>query len=155
MMLIVKILKRGNKSNIVGIVFILVLLMVNCTNKKCTSEEKQMMNNSSGETGFHQVKLSLIFPFEWDELYVVSGPRFPDEVTELTGVNYDNMIPDDTRQYIFVNDGIVTRDQRSGCKCLEYSETSGNAVTRYTYNSSVAISCKDVEGELICRVQSK
>jgi hypothetical protein len=135
--------------------FITLLVTAGCNDRVCTDGEEQIMNASSKSNDPHQVKLSSVFPFEWDELYVVSGPRFPDEVKELTGLDYKEMIPDDARQYIFVNDGLIVRDEQSRCTCLEYLSMTGSAVTKYAYNSSIAVSCKDVEGEKICRVETQ
>lgn len=131
------------------------LIVFSCSDREnCITEETQICNFSPGLTKLNKLNLSDVFNFEWDELYIVTGPRFPDDVSQMIGRDYKGTIPDDTRQYIFINNGTIVRDEQSSCQCLDYfSETSKNGFVRYTRDSSISILCRTVEGEVICTVQ--
>src|SRR5688500_17392090 len=155
-MLIGNFWKREIKNRAVVLCLLFAALITfSCTDQeKCIAEESQICDSSSRSSGPNKLNLSEAFNFEWDELYIVTGPRFPDDVSQMIGQDYERTIPDDTRQYIFVDNGTIVRDEQSRCHCLDYfKETSKTGFVKYTRDSSVSILCKSIEGEVICTVQ--
>lgn len=147
-------LQRGtSRKMMISSSFLVVLLFFSCQ-EKCITEEAKICELSSGSAGSSKLNLSEVFNFEWDELYVVTGPRFPDDVSEMIGHNYEGTIPDDIRQYIFFNNGIMIRDEPSRCRCIDFfDETAESGFVKYTHDSSISIVCKTIEGEVICTVK--
>lgn len=155
-MLIEEVLKKKRESRgIMRSLLIVALVVFSCSDReKCIAEEVQICEFSSRLNEPNKLNLSEAFNFEWDELYVVTGPRFSDDVSQMIGQDYKGTIPDDARQYIFINNGTIVRDEQSSCHCLDYfHETSKSGFVRYTRGSSISILCRTIQGEVICTVQ--
>jgi hypothetical protein len=147
---------KGNGGTILAVSFTALLFSSCAQQEKCLTEEVRICNlSSSSAAGSNEIKLSEVFNFKWDELYIVTGPRLPDDISQMIGRDYEGIIPDDSRQYIFVENGVIVRDARSSCPCLDYfDETHKSGFVKYTRSSSISILCKTIEGEVICTVQS-
>jgi hypothetical protein len=122
----------------------------------CLQEESLIVTTASHSSGEEKIELSNFFKFDWDELYVVVGPRFPEDVTNMIGVSYPGTIPDDTRQYIFLKAGQIVRDQSSTCQDLDFSYvTKQYAFIKYLYKSKVPVLCRRIGDGNVCVVQDE
>src|SRR5690554_903131 len=100
-----------------GISFIIILLSFSsCSWDKCSPIELEMQKLVVEVDSVYSIPLNSLTNFEWTELYVISGPRFPQEVKEITGLEYKEVIKDNSRQIIFIKNNNIIKEYSTSCR---------------------------------------
>ncbi len=131
------------------ILFALFLVLEGCIQRPgCLEQEDFIFKQSLAE-----YKLEALFPFEWDSLYVIPGPRFRDDVSHIIHTYYGEEIEDDTRRYIFISGNRIVEDLLTTCEDVDFfdmMQTKGFA--SYGRNDVIKVNCTDQTGQRVCYV---
>jgi len=97
--------------------------------------------------------LASLTSFEWEVLYVISGPTVDNEVEELIGISYEEVIQDGERQYIFINDDQIVKEYSSHCD-INLSKHPAYAIgQKYSNTSLIQVEKKKIKGEVYYQVE--
>ncbi|MEM9884712.1 MAG: hypothetical protein AAF849_02400 [Bacteroidota bacterium] len=85
------------------------------------------------------MNLEGVFNFYWDSLIIVSGPRFPQEVKKIIGINDNSeLIPDNSRAYYFLKNSTVAKVLSNNCLDVDFVQASnGRGYVKYSINSQI------------------
>ena len=119
--------------------------------RECNDFELSMKDKCVEVDSVYSFSLGSLNDFEWDELYVIGGPRFPIEVEEIIDSEYKKVIPDDKSQYIFMRNGDIVKELRSSCRSFGFRGRHTEGVYFGKYTSSTIVSMKKEESEGIMR----
>jgi hypothetical protein len=81
----------------------------------CSDFEQNLKNICRVNDSIYTVVAGNLTHIDFDELYIIEGPRFPDEVEKIIGTKYDNVLSDDTYQFIFLKDKKIKKQFDSNC----------------------------------------
>lgn len=104
---------------VISVIPLCLIFLTACNGRKCAPIEKKIMQICETTDSVYVIPLQNVADFEWAELYIVSGPSFPEEVKEYTGLNYKALIPDDQRQYIFISENKIVKEFSSTCMNID------------------------------------
>ena len=110
----------------------------------CNDFERKLQGVCVDNDTQYSVGLNTLTDFQWDQLYVVVGPRFPSEVQEIIGVSYTNLIKDGHYNYIFLNEGKIVEEYSSSCNNMSYSHdlTKLQGYVEYNPDDNIKITKK-------------
>ncbi len=129
-------LKKITKIFTLGI---LLSVGVSCARYKCPEIENQIKAFKPREDSVY-TKISSLDVNDWDSLYVIQGPRFPNEVKEIIGFkHYDKVIPDDSKLYLAVKDEKVIYNYISRCRNISFISDKGLGYMKFGSNSVILI----------------
>lgn len=113
--------KQSKLIMMMNSILIIIFFQIGCTFwDGCSAFEQGLKDICKEKNIFYSVALSEVTDFEWDSLYVISGPRFPDEVEEIINCKYGDMVQDDCRQYIFLKNGLIVNEFSSQCRSFSF-----------------------------------
>src|SRR5690554_4511060 len=124
-----------------GISFIIILLSFSsCSWDKCSPIELEMQKLVVEVDSVYSIPINTLTNFEWTELYVISGPRFPQEVKEITGLEYNKVIQDDRRQLIFIKENKIIKEYSSSCRNFSWGRlTFSKGEVRFLNKDSIYV----------------
>ncbi len=114
--------------------------------RECSDFELSMKDKCVEVDSVYSFSLGSLTDFEWDELYVIRGPKFPIEVERRISVEYDKVIQDNYHQYIFIRNENIVKELRSSCS---FGLRFGG---KYTSSTIVSMKKKESEGIMRYRV---
>ena len=134
---------------------IAIVLFYSCSNsQECNEVEKRIMDICVKTDSIYSVPLASLTDFEWDILYVISGPTVDNEAGDNIGrSDYKKIIPDNTQQYIFVKDDKVVKEYSSYCNCSLGELSTSISKNKYLNTSIIQVQKKESEGQFIYRVE--
>jgi len=108
-----KSIKDGGSNRINLVIFLLIVIAGHFCS--CCSKGERMINRICSEPdSVYIYPINFFFGHNWDELYVMSGPREEIEIEEIIGTEYDEgIIPDNTTKLVFVRDGEIVKRHNS------------------------------------------
>ncbi len=131
----------------------MALLMFVCVNScsddtYCASLEREIVDRCINVDSVYSIKLASLTQFDWDTVYVIAGPRFPEEVSEITGLDYDEVLQDDHNLYLFIKDGKIAEELISSCRYrrMLIDDTHGTGFVTYPNSAIVQIKKQINEG---------
>jgi len=101
----------------------------------------------------YAIPLASLTDFEWDTLYVISGPTVDNEAGDIIGIDYKKIIPDNSRQYIFIKGNEIVKEYSSYCNINLSKHPSYTLGHKYSHSSIVNVEKKESEGRFIYRVE--
>ena len=103
---------------------------------KCAPIELELKRSVVETDTVYSIPLNSLTDFEWTEIYVISGPKFPQEVEEITGINYKKIIKDNSRQLIFTKKNEIVKEYSSFCRDFSWSRLTFGKGFHSLHNSS-------------------
>lgn len=135
--------------NIIG----LLAFLSSCSNtQRCNELEEKIMNVCAETDSTYTIPLASLTDFEWDTLYVISGPTVDNEAGDFIGMDYEKTIPDNSRQYIFVENGKVVKEYSSYCTLNLSALPSYSIGYKYSSTSQIQVQKKEGEGTFTYKV---
>lgn len=95
-----------------------LVLLISCSSKSnvtCSKFEQGVEALSINQMNEHEFNLSQILKIEVDSVYIFEGPRFPDEISEIIHLPYNESLSDDDKLYILIKDGNIILSETSFC----------------------------------------
>ncbi len=106
------------------------------------------------EDSTYTIPLASLTDFEWDALYVISGPTVDNEAGDIIGrKDYKKIIPDNSRQYIFIKNNKIVQEYSSYCNLNLAKSPSHTMGHKYLNTSRIQVQKKESEGVFIYRVE--
>jgi hypothetical protein len=98
----------------------MTVFMSGCRNNTCTHVDQRIMSSNFNNGESYMVQIDTLLDIKWTQMLVISGPRFPDEIEEISGVGYTQMIPDDKKLYLFLEGEKIVEHEISSCNGLNW-----------------------------------
>lgn len=135
------VLVKMKDENINLVSFIIILLFFSsCSWDKCAPLEMELKKQIVEADSIYSIPLNNLTNFEWTDLYVISGPRFPQEVKEITGLEYNKVIQDDRRQLIFILGNSIVKEYSSSCRNFSWGRlTFSKGEVRFLNKDSIYV----------------
>lgn len=123
---------------------ITVVFFSSCSHtQKCNELEQKIMDICVQADSTYTISLVSLTDFEWDTLYVISGPTIDNEAGDVIEIkDYKKIIPDKSRQYVFVKDNKIVKEYTSYCN-LNLSKTSSYTIS-HKYSNSASLKVKKI-----------
>ena len=126
---------------------ILLLLLLSIFNLSCSlifecnNIDEEIKHICKKPDIIYSVPASNLVEFDWDYLYIITGPREPSEVEEITETNYYKRIEDNSYCYIFIKDSKVTKQYLSYCRDMDISNklTKGRGYVKYSPKQTIYV----------------
>lgn len=132
----------------------LVSLLSSCSDaQKCNELERTVMDICVKTDSIYAITLGSLTDFEWDTLYVISGPTVDNEAGDIMGMDYKKIIPDNSRQYIFIKDGKIIEEYSSYCNLNLSIVPSYSMGHKYLSTSQIQVQKKEGEGHFVYRLE--
>jgi len=132
----------------------LVSLLGSCSNtQKCNELEQKIMDICVKKDSTYTIPLASLTGFKWDTLYVISGPTVDNEAGDIIGMDYKKIIPDNSRQYIFIKNGKIVEEYTSYCSLNLSILPSYSMGHKYLSTSQIQVQKKEDEGHFIYRLE--
>jgi hypothetical protein len=128
-------------------VIILISFTSCCLVDRCSPLEIKLKEICVKADTIYCFPLNSLLDFEWEELYIISGPRFPDEIEEIIGIKYNKVIPDNYRQYIYLKNGKLIKEYRTSCRYINLMMYNENGYTMYNSSSVINIETRLIDEE--------
>lgn len=126
--------------------------LYSCSNKEgCNELDVRIKDVCTMPNVIYSVSLDSLVDFEWDELYIIGGPRFPEEVEEIIKLDYKKVIKDNYEQYIYVKGNKIVKEEASSCRDFTLSifkESRLNGYTKYNKSSIISVRKEEIDGKL-------
>lgn len=140
------------KCKMVISIISILLIFASCSLRECSPIERKIKDICVQADTIYAIPLNSLTDFDWEELYIMSGPRFPDEVEEVIGVKYEKIIPDNCYRFIFLNNNKIVNEYSSSCNGIDLDTFwKRKEYTKYYYSSTVYIKTILDEGNLYLR----
>lgn len=107
--------KIGKTWKISSILIMLILTSCVSNGDSCSTIEKGIVEHCDAEKSNCQISLNHIFEESFDSLYIFEGPRFPDEIEDIIKIEYDEVLDDGNRLYVFVKNRQIILKEISSC----------------------------------------
>jgi hypothetical protein len=136
----------------------ITLLFSSCLDsnfKECNDLELKIKGLCQTTDSIYMIPIASLTDFKWDELYVISGPTVDDEAEEIIGIDYKGIILDNRRQYIFIKDGKIIKEDCSFCDVTLSGKDQYSLGSKYLYNSVLRVKKKEGEGHFIYFVEEE
>lgn len=101
----------------------------------------------------YTISLASLTDFKWDLLYVIDGPTVDNEVEDLIGITYKEVIRDKRRQYIFIRGNQIVQEYSSYCDLNLSKHPSYTIGHKYVNTSLIRVQKREGEGHYIYRVE--
>ena len=134
--------------------FIVVVHFYSCSNtQKCNELEQRIMDICVKTDTTYTIPLASLTDFEWDTLYVISGPTVDNEAGDIMErIDYKKIIPDGSRQYIFIKGNKIMKEYSSFCN-LNLSTPCTEYKCKYLNTSVIQVEKKEREGHFVYWVE--
>lgn len=120
---------------------VFAIVLASCsTENECSEFEKGISSRFSDSDTVSQIQLKDLTSFEWEEAYVIEGPRFPDEVRKIIGISYENMLEDNAHLLVFTDKDKIVKEVKSTCTDVDFHRVmDGRGYVRFNYSSQIEV----------------
>lgn len=132
-----------------------MLLFYSCSNtEQCNEIELKIKEKCVKTDTVYSIPLASLTDFEWDTLYVISGPTVDNEAGDIIGMDdYKKIIPDNSRQYIFIKDNKIVKEYSSYCNLNLSKHPSYTMGHKYSSTSVIQVQKQESEGHFIYKIE--
>lgn len=98
-------------------IIVVFLMFTSCLNNGGDSTFESLIKSTSTELNkTNEIKLKQNIKFDYSKLYVFEGPRVPSEIKRITKIEYNELLADGDRLYLFVKNETIIKQEISSCK---------------------------------------
>ena len=140
------------------LVFLIYLLTPSCSLfVECNPIDRKFKMVCKNNNLNYSILLSDVTDFDWDFFYIIVGPRFPSEVEEIIGMNYDKLIDDNSSNYFFVKDNKIVKEYISRCGdiSLDLNLTNEQGFAKFHKNQLIYIKKNEIDGITSYRITNQ
>ncbi|GIV45092.1 MAG: hypothetical protein KatS3mg035_2215 [Bacteroidia bacterium] len=114
---------------------------------RCSSLDTKIKKIMQKKPDRDIIKLKEVTDFQWDNLFVIVGPRFPDEIQNIIGFKYENEVSDNEVLFIFTkNYNFIKEFKSSFCCDIDWSNCfDKNGYFKLTSHSKILIKQKPLK----------
>ncbi|MGQ3133721.1 MAG: hypothetical protein ACT6RE_17135 [Flavobacteriales bacterium] len=143
---LMKLIGKQWQMTIISIIVVGILSFLAC-GAQCVPMEKKIMQICEETDSVYVIPLRDVTDFKWSDLYIVSGPSFPEEVKEYIGLDYNTVIQDDHKQYIFIYEDQIVKEFSSTCMNVDlHPLNKGKSYVKLYWNDSIQVQKRLNEG---------
>lgn len=98
----------------------MIICILSCVKRNDCSDFEQKIESVRMETdSLYNVPLRFLENSEWEYLFIIQGPRMEGEISQITKVEYRNILQDDYRLFIFMKNGKIAHEFLSSCRVVK------------------------------------
>lgn len=107
-----------------AVMILFSFVILSCTNDKYCIESidkitSKCSSDSSSDTCF--VNMNEVYPFEWDEMFIIYADRSNREITKIIGTDCQcRFLGNNFRLVFFLQDGEIVKRYKTGCSNISY-----------------------------------
>lgn len=135
-----------------GLVF---LLLASSCQRECLPFQESLKEHCGENNTEYLFQLDTMISHPWEKLYVIQGPRFPSEVSDILDLPYNSVISDNTSQYIFLHGGSISKEHNIRCQDISFFNRSitGNGYFVLTPSTLLTVEKIMSQGNTYYRVE--
>ncbi|KAB1061473.1 hypothetical protein [Salibacter halophilus] len=135
----------------------LLIFLSSCSNtQRCNELEQKIIDICVKKDSTYTIPLASLTNFEWDTLYVISGPTVDNEAGDIIGIDdYKKLIPDGSRQYIFIKRNKIVKEYSSYCSLNLSGKCLHKENCKYLDTSIIQVEKQEGEGHFIYRLEER
>lgn len=120
---------------------VFAIVLVSCsTENECSKLEKGIKSQFSDSDTVSQIQLKELTDFEWEEVHVIEGPRFPDEIEKIVNASYENTLEDNTHLFVFISEDRIVREAKSTCTDVDFHRVmDGKGYVKFNYSAQIEV----------------
>ena len=119
---------------------ILLIFLYSCVHyDKCSEWERKIESTCVETDSIYSITFNFFEGVAWEYLYIVSGPRFEGEVSEIIGTPYDKIVQDDSKIFIFLRDGRIVQEFSSSCRKVRLNRIFEDGSAKIQYSDIINV----------------